>query len=72
MITAPRRRSLSPRITRHFEFTRLQDQLIENAYHTLIPIVSRPLERSRPRCGQKEGVAAPIQSQRHRTKVGGV
>jgi len=70
MITSPRRRSLSPRITRHFEFTRLQDQLIEIAYHTLIPIVSRPLKRSWPRCGQKEGVEAAIQS--HRTKVGGV
>jgi hypothetical protein len=70
MITSSRRRSLSRRITRHFEFTRHQDQVIEIAYHNLIPIVSRPLKRSRPRCGQEEGMAAAIQG--HRTKVGGV
>jgi hypothetical protein len=69
MITSPGRRLLSPRITRHFEFTRLQDQLIALAYHTLIPVVSRPLERPRPRCGQSEPVAARIPSLR--TKAGG-
>ena len=68
MNMSQRRRTLIPRIARHFEFTRLQDQLIAIAYHTLIPIVSRPLERSRPRCRQNERVAAAIQS--HRTKVG--
>jgi hypothetical protein len=69
MITSPRRRSLGPRVTRHFEFTRLQDQLIALAYHTLIPVVSRPLERLRSRCGQNEPVAATIQSPR--TRAGG-
>ncbi len=69
MITAPRRRSLSPRVTRHFEFTRLQDQLIALAYHTLIPVVSRPLGRLRSRCGQNDPAAATIQSLR--TKAGG-
>ena len=69
MITSPRRSTLSPRVTRHFEFTRLQDQLIALAYHTLIPVVSRPLERPRPRCGQNEPATATIQSLR--TKAGG-
>jgi hypothetical protein len=69
MITSPRRRSLRSCVTRHFEFTRLQDQLIAIAYHTLIPVVSRPLERPRSRCGQNEPAAAMIQ--RLRTKAGG-
>ena len=48
MITAPRRPTSSPPVTRHFEFTRLQDQLIARAYQTLVPAVSRPLGRPRP------------------------
>ena len=58
MLTSPGRRSLSPRVTRHFEFTRPQDQLIAIAYHTLIPVASRPLERPRSRCGQNQLAAA--------------
>ena len=51
MITSPRRPTPSHPVTRHFEFTRLQDQLIAHAYEALIPVVSRPLERPRsPRC----------------------
>jgi hypothetical protein len=69
MMPSPRRRSLSPRVTRHFEFTRLQDQFLESAYLTLIPIVSRPVERLRSRCGQDEPAAAMIQSLR--TEAGG-
>jgi hypothetical protein len=69
MITGPRRRSFSPRVTRHFEFTRLQDQLIALAYHTLMPVVSRPLGRPRSRCGQSESATARMPS--HRTNAGG-
>jgi hypothetical protein len=69
MITAPRRRSLSPRVTRPFEFNRLQDQLIVIVYHALIPVVSRPLERPRSRCGQNEPAAATIPGLQ--TKSGG-
>jgi hypothetical protein len=69
MITSPRKRSLSPRVIRQFEFTRLQDQLIAIAYHTLIPVVSRPLERPRSRCGQNEPAATVIR--RLRTRAGG-
>ena len=51
MIRSSRRSTLRPPVTRHFQFTRLQDQLIAHAYETLIPVVSRPLERPRsPRC----------------------
>ncbi len=49
MITYSRRSTLSPPVTRHFEFTRLQNQLIALAYEALIPVVCRPLERPRPR-----------------------
>ncbi len=47
MITSSRKSTLSPPVTRHFEFTRLQDQSIALAYQALIPVVSRPLERPR-------------------------
>jgi hypothetical protein len=60
MTTSPRRRSLGPRVTRHFEFTRLQDQLIALAYHTLIPVVSRALGQPRSRCGPHDPAAATI------------
>jgi hypothetical protein len=69
MITSKRRSTLSPPVTRHFEFTRLQDQLIAIAYHTLIPIVARPLERPRSRRGENQPATATIQSLR--TKAGG-
>jgi hypothetical protein len=69
MTTSPGRRSHSPRVTRHFEFTRLQDQLIAIAYHTLIPVLSRPLERPRPRCGQDQPAAATTHNLR--TTAGG-
>ena len=45
MITSTRRQTLRSSVTRHFSFTRLQDQLIARAYQALIPLVSRPLER---------------------------
>ena len=43
MITSARRSALSPPVIRHFEFTRLQDQLIAVACQALIPVVSRHL-----------------------------
>jgi hypothetical protein len=36
MTISPRRPTLSPPVTRHFEFTRLRDQLIALAYQALI------------------------------------
>jgi hypothetical protein len=49
MMTSPRRSVLSPPVTRCFEFTRFQNQLIALAYQALIPVVSRHLERPRSR-----------------------
>jgi hypothetical protein len=69
MITSPRRRPFSPRVTRHFEFTRLQDQLSALAYNALIPVVSRALGRPRSRCGPHDPAAATIPSLS--TKAGG-
>jgi hypothetical protein len=60
MITSPRRTTPSPPVTRHFEFTRLEDQLIARAYQVLIPIVSRPVERPRsPRNDSELSMATP-------------
>jgi hypothetical protein len=69
MITSPRRCLLSLRVTRHFEFSRLQDQFIATAYHTLIPVVSRRLERPRSRYLERKQATAA--SQRLRIKAGG-
>jgi hypothetical protein len=48
MTTSPRRTTLSLPVTRSFEFTRLEDQLVARAYQVLIPIVSRSIEGPRP------------------------
>ena len=69
MITSPRRSTLSPPVTRHFEFTRLQDQLIALAYQALIPVVSRHLERPRSRPNDNEPANTTIQGLR--SKAGG-
>ena len=67
MITSSRRSTLSPPVTRHFEFTRLQNQLIALAYEALIPVVCRPLERPRPRPSRNQ----PTTIQSLRAKAGG-
>jgi hypothetical protein len=54
MIATSRRSTLSPPVTRHFEFTRLQDQLITLAYQALIPVISRRVERQQDRLQRKE------------------
>ena len=67
MITSSRRSTLSPPVTRHFEFTRLQNQLIALAYQVLIPVISRPLERPQPRPGRNQ----PTTVQSLQSKAGG-
>ena len=67
MITSSRRSTLSPPVTRHFEFTRLQNQLLALAYQALIPVVSRPLERPRPRPSRNQ----PTRIQGLQSKAGG-
>ena len=69
MNTSERRRTLIPRVARHFEFTRLQNQLIAIAYQALIPVVSRPLERPRSRCGRNQPATGSTRN--FRTTVGG-
>jgi hypothetical protein len=69
MITSPRRSTLSPPVTRHFEFTRIQDQLIARAYQVLIPVVSRPLEWPRPPRCDSEPSATNFRD--HRSQAGG-
>ena len=58
MIARQLRTKIGLPITRHFESTRLQDQLIASAYHSLIPVIARPLQRPRPRCGEDKPDAA--------------
>ena len=43
MTTSKSGRPIGACVTRHFSFTRLQDDLIARAYQVLIPVVSRPL-----------------------------
>jgi hypothetical protein len=69
MTTSPRRTTLSPPVTRHFEYSRLQDQLIARAYHALIPAVSRPLERSRSPHSDSRQSQTFFRS--HRSQTGG-
>ena len=68
MIISPRRPTLSPPVTRHFEFTRLQDQLIALAYQALIPVVSRHLERPRSRSNDNEPANTTIQGRRSKAR----
>ena len=56
----PRRPAPSPSVTRHFEFTRFHEQLIESAYLALIPVVARPLRRPRPHADADGPASAPI------------
>jgi hypothetical protein len=67
MIAFSRRSTPSPPVTRHFEFTRLQDQLIALAYQALIPVISQPLRRRQGRLGCNQ----PHTMQRSRSKAQG-
>ena len=68
MITHQLRTTIGLAVTRHFEFTRLQDQLIASAYHSLIPVAARPLERTRSRAGENEPGAATAQDLRTKAR----
>jgi len=67
MIASSRRSTLSPPVTRYFEFTRLHDQLITLAYHALIPVISCRMERQQDRLQRKEQTTI----QRFQSKAGG-
>ena len=67
MITCALKSAISPPVIRHFEFARLQDQLIALAYQALIPVVSRHLEQPRPGRGNHR----PTTIQGLQSKTGG-
>ena len=69
MTSSPRRTALSPPVTRHFEFSRLQDQLIARAYQVLVPVASRPLER--PRSPHNDSRQPQTFFRSHRSQAGG-
>ena len=69
MNTYPRRPALSPPVVRHFEFTRLQNQSIALAYHALIPVVSRHLQR--PRSRRNDDVSATATARDFRSTAEG-
>jgi hypothetical protein len=66
MIKSTQRQAISSSVTRHFTFTRLQDQFIARAYQALIPVVSRPLDR--PRASRNQPTTVPT----FRSRAGGV
>jgi hypothetical protein len=68
MIATSRRSTLSPPVTRHFEFTRLQNQSIALAYQALIPVVSRHLERSGSRANDNEPATTTIPGLRSKAR----
>jgi hypothetical protein len=47
MIAPSRRSAHGHLVTRHYEFTRLQDRSVASAYEALIPVISRHVERPR-------------------------
>ena len=67
MIASSRKSTLSPPVTRHFEFTRLQGQLTALAYQALIPIISCPAKTERARLSRNQ----PTRAQRFQSKIGG-
>ena len=54
MITFQRKPALRSRITRHFEATRLRNQMIVSAYQSLIPVISRHPGRPQSRTDDNE------------------
>jgi hypothetical protein len=69
MSLSQRRSTLRPPVTRHFEFTRLQEQLIALAYQALIPVVSR--HPGRPGSRQKDHDPVMTTPQGLRSRSGG-
>ena len=62
MIASSRKPTLSPAVTRHFEFTRLQGQLIALAYQALIPVISCPAKTAGSRLDRNQ-TSVPRRSQ---------
>ena len=64
-----RRPTLRLTVTRHFVFTRLQDQLVVRAYEVIIPVAARPLERLPSQ--RDDGVSVGMALGDLRSKAGG-
>jgi hypothetical protein len=67
MIASSRKSTLSPSVTRNFEFTRLQTQLTALAYQILIPVISCSVKTEVARLGRSQPTRAP----RFQSKAGG-
>jgi hypothetical protein len=67
MIATSRKSTFPPNISRQFEFTRIQAQVIALAYQALIPLISEPLQQPRGRIGRNQ----PTTTQRLQSKAGG-
>ena len=69
MIATSRRSASIPIISRHYEFSRLQDQTLASAYEALIPVVSRRPKCLPPRCDDRE-VATGVHQSPQRSVAG--
>jgi hypothetical protein len=68
MIATSRKSTLSPPVTRRFEFTRLEKQSIALAYQVLIPVVSHHLERPGSRSNDNEPAASTMPGLRSKAR----
>jgi hypothetical protein len=68
MIATSRKYTLSPPVTRRFEFTRLQNQSIALAYQALIPVVSHHLKRPGSRSNDNELVTTTVPGLRSKAR----
>ena len=64
MIAHSRRSTPRLPLTRDFEFTRLETQLLAHAYQELIPIISRRSEQPRSHHGNNKSAMTTIQTPR--------
>jgi hypothetical protein len=67
MIASSRKSTLSPTVTRHFEFTRIQGQLTALAYQALIPVISCAAKTEGARLDRNQ----PTRAKRFQSKAGG-
>jgi hypothetical protein len=64
MIATSRKSITYPTVSRHYEFSRIEDQTLASAYQALIPVVLRRLEHPLSQRGDREvlpGVHRPAQ-----------
>lgn len=64
MIATSRRSASRPAISRHHEFSRLQDRILASAYEALIPAVSRRAGCRTHRCHATGGFTSVHRSSR--------